>query len=62
MEIKGLMDKTGYGFPKSRDYSLPNFPCKQYMCICNEGGKCISPACCSIGEDGKCIGFNTKIK
>ena len=61
--MKGLMDKNGilpHGFPMSRDHHLPNFPCKQYMCICNEGGKCISPACCSIGEDGKCIGFRTK--
>ncbi len=58
-EKRGLMD---YGHPRSRDYGLPNFICAQLTCITNQSGKCISPARCEIGEDGKCIGFITRGK
>ena len=63
----GLMD-TGFsphgpfggGYPTSRDWSLPNFICNATKCVANIGGKCMAPASCEIGDDGRCGGFTKR--
>ena len=61
-EVKGLMPHSdgfmgGGGYPRSRDWGLPNYPCKRSNCVCNKNGKCFVPSRCVIGEDGKCEGY-----
>ncbi len=55
-EVNALFDH-GDGYPRSRDYGLDNFKCKQKLCVCNYLNSCMSPARCVIGENGKCEGF-----
>jgi len=63
-EEHGLMDKGhgffgGSSFPMSRDWGLPDMPCKRVSCVCNNGsGVCFVPSRASIGEDGKCEGYH----
>lgn len=63
-EVHGLMeDSHGFmphGYPRSRDWGLPDFPCKRATCMCNVSGRCIVPSRCSIGEDGKCEGYKLR--
>ena len=52
--------RTGQGYPSSRDWALPDLPCGAKTCVANRLGKCIAPACCVIGEDGRCEGFTPR--
>lgn len=64
VERKGLMPHSdgfmGHGYPRSRDWGLPNHPCKRSSCVCNRGDRCVSPARCTIGENGSCEGYQPR--
>jgi len=65
MEPKGLMGTSGgymgHGYPRSRDHGLPNFPCKRAGCVCNnQSGQCLVPSRATIGEDGRCEGYQPR--
>jgi len=45
------------GYPVSRDYGLPNYPCQATTCLFNKFSTCIIPSRCEIGEDGRCKGY-----
>ncbi len=52
----------GHGHPRSRDWGLPDFPCRRADCICNRGNHCVIPSKCVIGEDGRCEGYTPEGK
>lgn len=58
MKPNGLM--PDYRHPRSRDWGLPDFPCRRTNCIYNKGNMCILPSQCEIGEDGKCEGYTSE--
>jgi len=51
----------GVQFPISRDWAYDYIPCKAHNCAANVSGYCISPACCVIGENGKCKGYHPRV-
>ncbi len=64
LEGKGLMPHTGGilggGYPSSRDWQ-DDIPCKRGTCVCNnESGMCVVPSRATIGEDGRCEGYQPK--
>ena len=58
MERKGFMPKHDYRYPVSRDFQ--NLPCKTTHCQWNRSKSCSVPSLCEIGDDGKCMGYQTK--
>jgi len=59
--VQGLMPHHD-GYPMSRDYGLPNYPCKATTCLFNKMDTCIIPSRCEIGEDGVCKGYRVDKK
>jgi len=52
----GRIGGTGHHHPwLSRDYE--DIDCRATGCLFNRNGKCMTPSCCKIGEDGRCQGF-----
>lgn len=62
-ESHGLVPKThpyGWDHPVSRDYGIPNYPCKATSCLFNMMATCVIPSKCEIGEDGRCKGYELR--